>query len=158
MKAIAQSIAEFKQHWRNYILQSVAAMLTFAVILVCQPNVIVIASMAATTFIIFAMPTIITAQPRNVIGGQFVGLLCGSVCSFIPHEAIWMKVLVYSFVVGITMFVMVITDTEHPPAAATALGFASKGYSFETAYILMGSVLILSLIHRLLKRHLRDLT
>lgn len=52
---------------------------------------------------------------------------------------------------------MVLTETEHPPAAATALGVVVVGFSLEIAISVIASVMLLSLIHRSLRRFLIDL-
>jgi CBS-domain-containing membrane protein len=157
VKVLAKSIKDFRRYWRHYVIQSAVATIAFALILIVHPNKIITASLAATTFIIFAMPGIITAQPRRVIGGHLVGLICGTLCYFIPHHSPAAKVCVFSFTVGVSMFIMVITDTEHPPAAGTALGIVYNGISFHSGFIVFANVIILSLIHQLFRKHLRDL-
>jgi CBS-domain-containing membrane protein len=64
---------------------------------------------------------------------------------------------VYALAVGLSILLMVVVDMEHPPAAGTALGIAITGISWEVAIALISSVLILSLAHRLLANHLKDL-
>ena len=67
-------------------------------------------------------------------------------------------IIVYAAAVGIAMFVMVVFDLEHPPAAGTALGIAILGAGEGAILaVLIGSV-VLALAHRLLRRWLRDLT
>src|SRR5512135_1471986 len=73
-----------------------------------------------------------TTSPRsrgNVIGGHFVGLFWGFVFSLIPHATVFGSLIGYSMAVGLSIFTMVVTDTEHPPAAGTALGVAITGMS-----------------------------
>jgi CBS-domain-containing membrane protein len=53
---------------------------------------------------------------------------------------------------------MVVTDTEHPPAAGTALGVVMTGISLDVLITVVLSVVMLSLIHRFFKPYLRDLT
>jgi CBS domain-containing membrane protein len=103
------------------------------------------------------MPKYITAQPRNLIGGQLVGLISGSACVLIPHVSFLFSVIVDSIAVGLSIFIMVITDTEHPPASGTALGVAAAGFSLKIAIAVIVSAIILSLIHHFFKQHLRDL-
>ena len=67
------------------------------------------------------MPKMVTANPRNVIGGHATGLIIGSLCFLIPHSTVINAALSCSLAVGLVIFLMVVTDTEHPPAAATAL-------------------------------------
>ena len=104
------------------------------------------------------MPDNITAQPRNVIGGHIVGLLCGFLFSLIPHFTLHFAIFIYSLAVGTSLFLMVVTDTEHPPAAGTALGVVMPGISLQVIVVVVASIIILSVIHRILKPYLRDLT
>lgn len=155
---------KFRMHWANYVFQSLfATIAVFVVILLLNINhqPIIIASIGATAFIIFALPNSITAKPKNVICGQFVGIVCGALCCLIPHSIVSqgyiISSLVYSLAVGASFFIMVITDTEHPPGSATALGIASSSCSWAVALMVMASAVILSLIHVCFKKHLRDL-
>ena len=79
-------------------------------------------------------------------------------CALIPHEMFMLpSIAVYSLSVGLAMFIMVVTDTEHPPAGATALGVSIHGFNIGVVITTLGSVIILSLIHHYFKRYLRDL-
>lgn len=147
---------EFRQHWKNYVLQSILA--TFSVFIVLYflslQHAVIIASIGATVFIIFAMPDSITAQPRNVIGGQLVGLFFGFLFSLFPQY----PMIMYSLAVGASIFTMVVIDTEHPPAAGTALGVAITGITWEVFVAIVVSIILLSIIHVLFKPYIRDLT
>ena len=156
---------KFKLHWKNYVFQSLFATLTvFILILVLnikrQP--VIIASIGATAFIIFALPNSITARPKNVIAGQLIGIGCGFICCLIPHSIIAqggiLSSLIYAIAVGMSFFIMVITDTEHPPGSATALGIVVSSFSWPVAITITASAVILSGIHILFKKYLRDLT
>jgi hypothetical protein len=65
--------------------------------------------------------------------------------------------IVYSSVVGLTMFAMVATDTEHPPACGTALGVAISGWSLSVTLTILVSAIILAAAHVALARFLKDL-
>lgn len=157
---MAKVIKEFQLFWRRYLIQSFFATLTMFVVLLflSLQHAVIIASIGATAFIIFAMPKNITAKPRNVIGGHLVGLLSGSLCSLIPHPLFFYSVLVYSLAVGISIFVMVVVDAEHPPASGIALGLAITGFTLNAIIAVITSVIILSLVHRFLGSHLKCLT
>ena len=159
-RSVIKMIKEFRLFWKNYVFQSLfATFATFIVLLFLSlQHAVIIASMGATVFIVFAMPKSITAKPRNIIGGHSIGLILGSLCALIPHHLFLHSIIVYSFAVGFSIFVMVITDSEHPPASGTALGVAISGFSLEVAITVITSVIVLSLIHHLFKRCLRDLT
>jgi CBS-domain-containing membrane protein len=151
---------QFREHWKSYLLQSVLATITLFIVLyfLSMQHAVIIASLGATSFIVFAMPDYITAQPRNVIGGHIVGLFCGFLFSLIPHPSLLSSILVYSLAVGASIFIMVVTNTEHPPASGTALGVAMTGITLDVLIAVVVSIVILSVIHRLCKPYLRDLT
>jgi CBS-domain-containing membrane protein len=147
---------EFRLHWKNYLLQSILAMLSIFIVLyfLSLRHAVIIASIGATAFIIFAMPDSITAQPRNVIGGQLVGLFFGFLFSLFPQYSIF----AYSLAVGVSIFTMVVIDMEHPPAAGTALGVAIAGITLEVFVAVIMSIILLSIIHVCFKPYIRDLT
>ena len=159
-KSLIKIDKEFRQHWKSYVLQSILA--TFAVFIVLYflsiQNAVIIASIGATTFIVFAMPDSITARPRNVIGGQLIGLLFGFLFSLFPHSTVIYSIVAYSLAVGTSIFTMVVIDMEHPPAAGTALGVAITGISLEVFFAVSISIVLLSVIHVLFKPYIRDLT
>ncbi|MBP9011872.1 MAG: HPP family protein [Syntrophaceae bacterium] len=159
-KSIKKIDREFRQYWRHYVMQSLLATLSVFIVLyfLSMQHAVIIASIGSTAFIVFAMPDSITAQPRNVIGGQLVGLLCGFLFSLIPQPALIYSTVVYSFAVGAAIFTMVVIDMEHPPAAGTALGVAMTGISLDVFAAVSISIILLSLIHKFMKPYIRDLT
>ena len=159
-KSFAGMDEEFTSHWKSYVFQSLLATLAIfvALLLFSMQHPVIIASVGATTFIVFAMPKSVTAKPRNVVGGHLVGLFCGFLCTLIPQFSFSHPAVAYSLAVGLSIFVMVVTDTEHPPASGTALGVAVEGYSMSLMIAVITSVIVLSLAHRFLKPLLRDLT
>jgi len=151
---------EFSLYWKHYLLQSILATLSVFIVLyfLSLQEAVIIASIGATAFIVFTMPNNITAQSRNVIGGHLIGLFYGFLFSLIPHSALTFSILIYSLAVGASIFTMVVTDTEHPPAAGTALGVVITGIRLDVLITVVLSIIILSLIHRFFKPYLRDLT
>lgn len=161
-RSIKKMAEELRLYWRNYIGQSVLATVAlFAVFLVLKGEwAVILSSIGATAFIVFGMPENIMAKARNVIGGHTVGFLCGLAGALYPPADPPVSYIVLSVAVGLCMFVMVVTDTEHPPAAGTALGIAMKGTAqtfWKIGLAILASVVILSPARRLLKPHLRDL-
>jgi len=128
-----------------------------ALLLLSIEHAVIITSIGASAFIVFAMPKDITAKPKNVIGSHLIGLFSGSLCSLIPHSSLLYSLVVYSLAVGLSIFLMVITSTEHPPASGTSLGVAISGFNSKVAIGVITSTFILSLIHYFFKPYLRDL-
>ena len=161
---------KLKKYFPNYILQSLLATIALTIILYFEnifTNTAVVASLGATTFVIFAMPKYATAQPRRVMGGHIFGIIVGIFCSylyshiqnennfFLSQEML--KILIPSLSVGLSIFFMVITNTEHPPAAGTALGIVVQGWSYSTILVILITISLLSLTKYLLKPWLKDL-
>ena len=114
---------------------------------------VVISSMGATSFIVFAMPKTVSAQTRHVIGGHLVGLGCGTIFYFtgLPYF------IEYPLVVGIAICIMVALDVEHPPAAGTALAVVINEVSPDVFVTIMVSALALSQCRYYLRHYLKDL-
>ncbi|MFC1847199.1 HPP family protein [Chloroflexota bacterium] len=171
MKKVVASIVDKSFHKvpKHYILQSLMATVTIAIILHFVGFLTrgaIVAALGASTFIVFAMPKAITAQPRRIIGGHVVGLLCGFICYYAfltgPIGEItkdWEFVLwsAGAVAVGLSIFLMTLTNTEHPPAAGTALGIVAHEWTYETVIFVLVCAVILAVIGRLLKGYLRDL-
>ncbi len=149
----------FRSLWKNYLVQSLLATLVVAImfIVLSIEHVVVIASLGSTAFIIFAMPRSNTANPRRVIGGHIIGLICGSLLSIIPHTTLTPAVMVYSMAVGLSTVLMVALDFEHPPASGTALGIAITGFSPQLMLAVLTGSIVLSIAHVFLRKHLKDL-
>ena len=157
--SVSRIRSEFKQLWPNYLFQSVLCALCVLTVLwvLGDGQYVIIAAIGASSFIVFAMPKAVTAQPKSIIGGYLLGLGIGALSWLIPQPTFTYQIIVYAAVVGITMFAMVATDTEHPPACGTALGVAISGWSLSATLTILASALILAAAHVLLARFLKDL-
>lgn len=150
---------EFLRLWKNYLYQSSLAVivLVIAFLVLTMEHAVVIASIGATAFIVFTMPKNPTANPRRVIGGHIIGFVSGALASLIPHHMVFSYIVIYSLAVGISIFLMVALDFEHPPASGTALGVAITGISINIFIAIITASIIMALAHRYLRRYLRDL-
>jgi len=104
------------------------------------------------------MPGSIAAQPRSVIGGHLIGLLSGALFTLVPQSLMLPPIAIYSIAVGVSIFLMVATDTEHPPASGTALGIAMIGFSPSVLVAVIASATLMSLAHHFLKHYMKKLT
>ena len=146
---------KFKKLWKHYIWQSfLAALALFIIVLVLDKDkMVVISSMGATAFIVFAMPNAVSAHSRNVIGGHLVGFILGMIFFFIDIPYFFE----FPIVVGIAIFVMATLDVEHPPAVGTALAVLINEVSTEVLFIIIAAAVILSVCHYYLRHYLKDL-
>lgn len=162
-RTLLEKVREFKAHWKAYVFQSLFATISIFFVLVVMDfsKAVIVASIGATTFIIFALPNKLTARPYNVIGGHIVGILCGTLGAWmavhIPLDHPGIRAAGDALAVGLAMFIMVVTDTEHPPAAGTALGVAIYGFSWGITGEVIAAAVLLSLIRFFFRKELRDL-
>lgn len=126
----------------------------------------IIATLGATTFILFALPSSYAAQPRALLGGYFWGILTGALCCFLanrlPLPAMVMlssaqDILFGALAVGLAILGMVVTNTEHPPAAGVALSLVIRPWAMNTLLFVAAAVILLAVAHRALRHVLIDL-
>jgi CBS-domain-containing membrane protein len=159
-REIARIRTEFNGLWRNYIYQTLmASVLVFLVLILLEmQHAVVIASIGASVFLVFAMPHNVTAQPRRIIGGYLIGLVTGSLSAMIPQGSLYQSFVVYAVAIGVSMFLMVALDVEHPPASGIALGTAMTGFSPRLGVAIIISCIALTAAHYFVKRFFKDLT
>ena len=160
---------KFSRLSRRYALQAVLATLAMLVVLLFVDSLsqaAIAAALGSSVIILFVHPSGQAASPRALIGGHGLGLLLGSAFAVLlfasPVETFLedlspVRDLGLAISVGLLMLGMAITDTEHPPAAGTVLGMATRPWDLQTFVIIIGAVLLLAAIQRLLRSHLRDL-
>jgi len=154
---------------KSYIIQSLLAVVTVAIILYfveVLTHAAIVAALGASAFIVFAMPHSITARPRRLIGGHIVGIICGSLFYFLfftgplgelTANGTTLKVLAYALSVGLCIFMMTITNTEHTPAVSTALGIVAESWSYQIVLSVLLCAISLAIIRRLMHHRLKDL-
>ena len=152
---------KFKRNIRNYLWQSLVASLVLLAILSVEDaldRAAVVAAIGSTAFILFLVPHSQMASPRSVFGGHLLALIAGSVAAIISTETAFYLALEGAGAVGVSLLLMAITDTEHPPAAGTALAVVTGGFTWKLAFSLLASVMAMSLVHRILRTRMQDLT
>jgi CBS-domain-containing membrane protein len=152
---------KFKRNIRSYIWQSLVASLVLLAILSVEDaldRAAVVAAIGSTAFILFLVPHSQMASPRSVFGGHLLALIAGSVAAIISTETAIYLALEGAGAVGASLLLMAITDTEHPPAASTALAMVTGGFTWKLVFFLMATVMAMSLVHRILRTRMQDLT
>ncbi len=160
---------KFRLYWKSYLFQCGLSMVALLVILLVVDVVLraaIVVAIASTAFIIFIAPHSQASSPRRVIGGHVVAVVVGTVLSLVYLVPEWGEVvstsnlvrdLVAVLSVGLSTLLMVLTDTEHPPAAGTALGLVVVGWAPSSVVFVLVGTLILSGTHLLLRPYLKDL-
>lgn len=127
---------------------------------------VVIAAIGATCFIVFAMPHKENSRARYILGSYLIGITVGGIFYFlndvfiaseINHLHSYLPIVLGALAVGFTMFLMLITNLEHPPAAALALGLVVDEWSLRTVGVTLIALISLVIIRRSLKFLLIDL-
>ena len=160
---------KFLQNKWRYVAQSTMASVSILFILLLLNifnQTALIASLGASTFIVFVMPSAYSAQPRSILGGYGFGFATGVLASIIARSS-WIESLHFSQVlqytvfsalaVGVATFLMVITNAEHPPAAGFALGLVLNSWEPLTLLYVALAVMLLAAIKVLLHPYLIDL-
>lgn len=152
---------KFRQNKQKYILQCLIAMVIVGIISILLDLLLqttILASVGATVFIIFTMPHTKRSRPRYILGGYTIGVVTGTLCYLLVDPSIlYMHSILAAVSVGLCIFFMVVTNTEHPPAAAVAMGIVVEGIDFYTIVIIYLSIVIVLLGKRIMTKWLIDL-
>ncbi len=160
---------KFISHAPNYLFQAALATVTLLVALIVGNTVFgaaIVVAVASTAFTVFVIPHSIASSPKRVIGGHAASAISGSIIaailavpavgSFGEQAPVLIHVMA-ALSVGIGILLMAVTNTEHPPAAGTALGLVTDGWSWTALAFILSSAAALSLIRAALRSKLVNL-
>lgn len=101
---------------------------------------LLMAPFGATCVLAFALPDSPQAQPRSIIGGHLISTLIGMVILQTAGAHTWSL----AAAVGVSIYLMKLTRTVHPPAGADPLVVLLSGasWSFLITPVLIGTLLI----------------
>lgn len=111
-------------------------------------NIWYIAPMGASSVLLFAVPASPLAQPWNVVVGNTIAALIGVSCYYLcPNLTV-----AFSIAVAVSIFLMMSTDSLHPPSGAVAItavlggeSIHQLGYQFLFYPVLLNSILLLGI-------------
>jgi CBS-domain-containing membrane protein len=169
MKALIDR--NFRPHKLKYVFQCLLAAVAIALILAILntiSNAGVTAALGASTFIVFALPHTQASRARYLIGGYIVGCAVGMLflwlrlTTTLPQQ-LWIIpsfpfVIFAASAVGLATFLMVLTNSEHPPAAGLCLGFVMlEEIQWLTPLAVLVGITALCAVKAMLKPILRNL-
>ena len=145
-----ETLVDYKEHFWSFI----GAFIGIGLIAFLQShsltkpeNVFLIGSFGASSVLIYGAIQSPLAQPRNLIGGHLISALIGvTIYKFLP-DIIW---LTAPLAVAVSIVVMQMTRTLHPPGGATALiavigseKIKALGYLYVLFPVLSGALILL---------------
>ncbi|MFT5446276.1 MAG: CBS-domain-containing membrane protein [Gammaproteobacteria bacterium] len=160
---------KFVVHVGAYAGQCLAAAATLFVLLCLLDTLtqtVLIAALGASAFIAFTMPHTDSSKPRYLLGGYVIGTVIGCAASLLGAELLvlsppqlqhLLSIALAATATGCAMFLMTVTDTEHPPAAGLALGFALNEWALLTVGVVILGITGISLTKELCKSRMRNL-
>jgi CBS-domain-containing membrane protein len=160
---------KFHRNKFKYISQCLLAtgvILITLVTLKVVPNAVVIASIGSSAFIVFTMPGREIAQTKFLVGGYLVGIFVGTICYFLSHAnalgqfeffQLYYNEIFGALAVGGAMFLMVVFNVEHAPAASLALGLVVDEWSLKAIGITLLAVSLILFFRYVLRDRLIDL-
>jgi len=153
----------FRKHAGRYVFQcalATGAVLVILMVLDVITQAVIIASLGASSFIAFTMPHANVSRPRYLVGGYVCGMAAGIAMNAVgeavgdPTVGEWTvhgDVVFGAAAVGLAIFLMVITDTEHPPAAGLALGVVLAQWDTLALVVPIVGIVALSLARLAMK-------
>ncbi len=107
---------------------------------------LLMASFGASAVLVFGAPQSPLAQPRNVLGGQFLSAIAGVTCQVLFSAY---PTLAACTSVSLAIFLMTVTKTLHPPGGASALlavvgdsSIKNLGYLYALVPCLTGAFIV----------------
>ncbi len=157
-----------RRYWKNYLVQcALAALALLAIMLVMDVVVraVIVVAIASSAFIVFVMPHSRASTPRRVVGGHVVAVIVASAFALLNltpvggfvDESHLISDFMAASAVGLSILMMVSTNTEHPPAAGTVLGLAIEGWSLSAVFFVLLGAGMLSVVHAFLRPRLVNL-
>lgn len=144
-----ETLVDYKEHFWSFI----GAFIGIGIIAFIQSyqfskdeNIFLIGSLGASSVLIYGAIQSPLAQPRNLIGGHFISALIGVTVFKIFPDIIWINA---PLAVSLSIVVMQVTKTLHPPGGATALiaiigseKIKTLGYWYAFSPILSGAIIL----------------
>ncbi len=158
--------AKFVHRPRIYLVQSLLAGLALVGILIAEDaltNGAVVAAVASSVAIVFFVPHSVASRPFRLIGGH-VSAIAAALCTvgimmLLPDAVASNQFVIHGLQgasLALVILFMTITNTEHAPAAGTALGLATS-VPINSVIFILSSAVIISIVRIILYRRLHNL-
>ncbi len=145
-----ETLIDFKEHFWAFAGSFVGIGIIAYLQSQTLPNsdvIYLIGSFGASSVLVYGVIQSPLAQPRNLIGGHLVSAIIGVTVQKLAPDVLWITA---PLAVSLSIVLMQITKTLHPPGGATALiavtGSAelkNLGYWYVVSPVLIGSLILL---------------
>lgn len=146
-----ETLVDYKENFWSFIGAFVGiGLITFfqSKIVTHTENVFLISSFGATSVLVFGAIQSPLSQPRNLIGGHVISAIIGVTAYKLFPDMLWLSA---PFAVALSIVLMQITKTLHPPGGATALiavigseKIKHLGYWYVLSPVLSGCIIMLA--------------
>ena len=117
-----ETLVDYKEHfWAfvgSFIGMGIIGWLQYKAAFPHQDFIFLIGSFGASSVLVYGVIQSPLAQPRNLIGGHLVSVLIGVTVQKLVPDAMWLSA---PLAVSLSIVLMQVTKTLHPPGGATAL-------------------------------------
>ncbi len=127
-------------------------------------NGAIVAAIASSVAIVFFVPHSVASSPVRIVGGHIAAVVAAYIviglALFFPDsvaDAIWFNDLLGAVSLGLVVLLMSITNTEHAPAAGTALGLAVDGVPAQAVLFIVSAAVFVAVARVLLGSRLHNL-
>ncbi len=157
----------FTHRWRIYVGQSILAAILLWVVLLAEDvlsNGAIVAAIASSVAIVFFVPHSVASSPYRIVGGHLSAVVAAYILIglslLFPDsvvDASWFNDLLGALAVGLVVLLMSISNTEHAPAAGTALGLGVDGVPGDAVLFIITAAVLVALARVLLGSRLHNL-
>ncbi len=158
--------AKFVHRPRIYIAQSLLAGLALIGILIAEDaitNGAVVAAIASSVAIVFFVPHSVASKPFRLIGGHISAIIAAfctvGIMMLLPDAVATNQLVIHTLQgasLALVILFMTVTNTEHAPAAGTALGLATS-VPLNSVIFIISAAVIISIVRILLYPRLHNL-
>jgi CBS domain-containing membrane protein len=145
-----ETLVDFREHFFTFLGSFIGIGLIGFINsqhLQAHDNMFLIGSFGASSVLIYGIINSPFSQPRNLIGGHLISAIIGvTIHKLIPHE-LW---LACATSVSLSIVIMQMTKTLHPPGGATALianlgseKIQNLGYFYVLSPVMSGVLILL---------------
>ncbi len=152
---------------RIYVGQALLAGIALAAILFAEERFaggVIVVAIASSVAVVFFVPHSVASAPLRIVGGHAAGVLAAYTAVGILMlmtdglaDATWMRNVMGGASVGLVVLYMTVTNTEHAPAAGTALGLTAERTPGDAVVFILTAAVLIAAVRILLADRLHNL-